>query len=105
MNEPSPTGRRPWVALVLSLFSTGLGHLYCGRIGTGLAFFFGFLLVAPLAVLIAWFGASTAALLALIVPFAFRTDLLMVCGLTTLTLMTVAAWESISRRRSGAGRH
>lgn len=49
-----------------------------------------------------WIGA---ALLALIVPFAFRTDLLMVCGLTTLTLMTVAAWESISRRRSGAGRH
>jgi signal peptidase I len=69
MNEPSATGRRPWVALVLSLFAAGLGHVYCGRIGTGLTFFFAFLLFAPFAVLIAWFGGSTAALVALILAF------------------------------------
>jgi signal peptidase I len=69
MSNPSNTGRKPWVALVLSLFATGLGHVYCGRIARGLAFFFAFLLVAPLAVMIAWFGASTAALVALIVSF------------------------------------
>src|SRR6516165_3546925 len=66
MSEPSPAGRQPWVALVLSLLATGLGHVYCGRIGRGLAFFFAFLLVAPFTVLIAWFGHSTLALLALI---------------------------------------
>jgi low temperature requirement protein LtrA len=43
------------------------------------------------------------ALLAILVPFAFATDLLMVDGLTTVILIVVAAWESISRRRGTAG--
>jgi low temperature requirement protein LtrA len=43
------------------------------------------------------------ALLAILVPFAFATDLLMVGGLTTVILIVVAAWESISRRRGTAG--
>jgi low temperature requirement protein LtrA len=42
------------------------------------------------------------ALLAILVPFAFVTDLLMVDGLTTVILIVVAAWESISRRRGTA---
>jgi len=37
--------------------------------------------------------------LILIASFAFKTDLLMVGGLTTLTMIVVAAWESISRRK------
>ncbi len=44
-----------------------------------------------------WIGL---ALIALIAPFAFHTDLLMTGGLTTLVLVVVAAWESISRRMS-----
>lgn len=44
-----------------------------------------------------WIGVG---LLILIVPFAFKTDLLMVGGLTTLTLVVVAVWESVSRRES-----
>ncbi|HEY1997385.1 low temperature requirement protein A [Paraburkholderia sp.] len=44
-----------------------------------------------------WVGL---ALLALVAPFAFRTDLLMTGGLTTAVMIIVAAWESISRRRS-----
>ena len=43
------------------------------------------------------------ALLAILVPVAFVTDLLMVDGLTTVILIVVAAWESISRRRGTAG--
>jgi low temperature requirement protein LtrA len=43
------------------------------------------------------------ALLAILAPFAFATDLLMVDGLTTVILIVVAAWESISRRRGTAG--
>jgi len=39
-------------------------------------------------------------LLILIAPFALKTDLLMVSGLTTLTMSVVAAWESISRYKS-----
>ncbi|RKP58712.1 low temperature requirement protein A [Pararobbsia silviterrae] len=38
-------------------------------------------------------------LLLLLFPFAFETDRLMVAGLTTLILIVVAAWESVSRRR------
>ncbi|MGF7134239.1 low temperature requirement protein LtrA [Paraburkholderia sp. EB58] len=44
-----------------------------------------------------WVGL---ALLALVVPFAFHTDLLMTGGLTTAVMIVVAAWESISRRTS-----
>jgi len=29
--------RKPWVAVVLSLLATGLGHVYCGRIAKGIA--------------------------------------------------------------------
>ncbi|HVY04806.1 MAG TPA: low temperature requirement protein A [Burkholderiales bacterium] len=38
------------------------------------------------------------AMLAVLVPFAWLTDLLMVGGLTTLILLVVAAWEALSRR-------
>ena len=47
------------------------------------------------------------ALLAVLAPFGFRTDLLMVGGLTTLILAVVAIWESMSRGRiaQSAARH
>lgn len=41
-------------------------------------------------------------LLMLLAPLAFRTDLLMVGGLTTLIMVIVASWESIARRRQTA---
>ncbi|MEJ0002616.1 MAG: low temperature requirement protein A [Pararobbsia sp.] len=40
------------------------------------------------------------ALLAVLVPIGFTTDLLMIDGLTTGILIVVAAWESLSRRRA-----
>ena len=42
-------------------------------------------------------------LLAVLAPVAFVTDNLMVGGLTTLIMILVAAWESVSRRRAHAG--
>jgi len=47
------------------------------------------------------------ALLALLTPFGFHTDLLMIGGLTTLILAVVAIWESVSRGRgaSASTRH
>jgi|GEM_PF-4476417 len=39
------------------------------------------------------------AALVVLVPFSFVTDVLMVNGLTTLIVIVVAAWESISRAR------
>ena len=41
-------------------------------------------------------------LLLFLFPFTFETDRLMVSGLTTVILIIVAIWESVSRRRSPA---
>jgi low temperature requirement protein LtrA len=38
--------------------------------------------------------------LAVLTPIAYLTDLLMVNGLTTLIMVVVAVWESISRGRT-----
>ena len=48
MNHAAPSGRRPWLAAVLSLLCTGLGHVYAGRITRGLVLFLLSLLVMPL---------------------------------------------------------
>ncbi|CAG4891209.1 low temperature requirement protein A [Paraburkholderia saeva] len=48
-----------------------------------------------------WFPLSHwvgLALLAIVVPFALHTDLLMTGGLTTVVMIVVAVWESVSRR-------
>ncbi len=41
--------RKPSTAAMLSMLSTGLGHVYCGRFATGLALFFTSLLPVPFA--------------------------------------------------------
>jgi signal peptidase I len=46
--------KKPWIAAVLSLFCTGLGHLYCGRLGRGIALF-----LVPLALLLLLIGIVT----------------------------------------------
>jgi signal peptidase I len=66
MNDAPVHARIPWVAAVLSLFCTGLGHIYCGRIVAGLALFLASLLFAPLAVVASWLAPSTVVLLGLI---------------------------------------
>jgi low temperature requirement protein LtrA len=48
-----------------------------------------------------WIGL---ALFALAVPLALHTDLLMASGLTTLVMVVVAIWESVSRRGAGEAR-
>jgi low temperature requirement protein LtrA len=42
-------------------------------------------------------------LLAALAPVSYVTDNLMVGGLTTLIMMLVAVWESVSRRRLNSG--
>jgi signal peptidase I len=66
MSEIQSNPRNPWVAVVLSFFSTGLGHIYSGRIVTGLVLFLVSLLFAPVAVLAAYLGSSTTALFVLL---------------------------------------
>jgi signal peptidase I len=62
MSAAPSAGRNPWVAVVLSLFAPGLGHIYAGAIVKGLVLFFLCLLWAPLIVAAAYLPPSTAAL-------------------------------------------
>src|SRR5438067_4081316 len=66
MRTPPSAGRNPFAAVVLSLLATGLGHVYCGRVATGLVLFLASLLFAPFAVAAALMPPSTAALGALL---------------------------------------
>jgi signal peptidase I len=93
MSESPTHARMPWVAAVLSLFCTGLGHIYCGRVATGLILFLASLLFAPLVMLAAFLAPSTPVLLALIL------GLLSVLGLYAFA--TVDAYRLA--RRAGAG--
>jgi signal peptidase I len=67
MSVDAATGRKPWVAVVLSLLTTGLGQIYCGHIVRGLFLFLGSALFAPLAVWAALQEPVTSVLVQLLV--------------------------------------
>lgn len=75
---------RPWVAVLLSLACTGLGHLYAGAERRGLAFFLLSLLFVPAAALAAVLPASTGALALLVVA------LLLAAATSLIALMDAA---------------
>ena len=60
--------RNPSTAVMLSLLSTGLGHIYCGRFVTGLALFFASLLPAPFALAAALSRSSNMVLAGVLLP-------------------------------------
>jgi signal peptidase I len=66
MTTQPTAGREPWLAVVLSLFAPGLGHIYGGRIVHGLVLFLLSLLYVPLVVLVALLAPSTPLLLGLL---------------------------------------
>ena len=67
MNTLETNARKPWVAVLLSLFCTGLGQVYCGRIVAGSVLFLASLTFVPFALGLATFEVSTVVLLAFIV--------------------------------------
>jgi signal peptidase I len=85
METDTASPRIPWTAAVLSLFCTGLGHLYCGRIVRGMGLFLGSLVFAPAAVIAAWLGSAPAILAA--IPAA------LVCYLGVLLLAVADSWR------------
>ena len=62
MNDHSDLARKPWIAAVLSLLCTGLGHLYCGNGLKGLVLFLVSLLFMPAVVVAALLVPSTSIL-------------------------------------------
>lgn len=57
--------RRPWIAVLLSLLCTGLGHIYCGRFVKGLVLFAISFFFLPLLTVSAMVGVNTLVLLIL----------------------------------------
>lgn len=67
MNDMPIHSRQTWVALVLSLLCTGLGHVYCGRVVKGLVLFLVSLLFWPFVALASLAGPATWILSAIVV--------------------------------------
>src|SRR5438105_10185969 len=70
MSVGAAASRHPWAAVLLSLLATGLGHIYCGRIVTGLFLFLASGLFAPFVLLAALQEPLTSVLVQLIVLLA-----------------------------------
>jgi signal peptidase I len=88
--------RQAWVACVLSLCCTGLGHLYIGKLQRGLVLFLVSLMILPVAALVAGLASSTGALVGLIASFV---------ALLGLWLFAVVdAWR-ITARSTDVSRH
>ncbi|MHC4472817.1 MAG: signal peptidase I [Planctomycetota bacterium] len=62
MSDRPTRQRTPWIAAVLSLFCTGLGHVYCGRVARGATLFLLAMVFVPVYLLIACLSPSTALL-------------------------------------------
>lgn len=85
----TPSGPKTWVAVVLSLLCTGLGHLYCGRTARGLVLFLLSLLFVPVVVLVALAPPSGVGLALLVVDGV---------GFPLLVLFAVIDSARIARR-------
>ncbi len=103
-NEPNVTAAttaggegdpKPWAAVLLSLLSTGLGQIYCGRMRRGLVFFLLSLLFAPAASLAMEMPPSRMALLALCASLVVSA---------TLFLASVVDAGLLARRMRGTAR-
>jgi len=87
-----PAMRRPWLAAVLSLLCTGLGHIYCGQFVKGLLLFVVSLSYAPITFWASWNGSTS-----IVLPIFF-TSYAMV-----LVVYFYAVFDSVlvARRLSG----
>jgi len=65
--------RRPLIAVVLSLFCTGLGHIYCGRFVKGMLLFSVSLIYAPITFLAAWASSADIVMLGVGAAYAIVT--------------------------------
>lgn len=82
--------RHPWVALTLSFLSSGVGHLYCGRVTKGLFLYAARFLLPLLCVFAAFSQRSTGVLVGLILLPAAATIIIFLYS-------AVDAW-AIARR-------
>jgi signal peptidase I len=70
MSNENQHVRKPWIATSLSLVCTGLGHIYCGRVGRGLILYSLTLLFGPILVGTACMANSTPMLIAFLASLA-----------------------------------
>lgn len=92
MSTANSSSRIPLIAATLSLASTGLGQIYCGRIARGLVLFLGSLLFAPAIVLAALLPPGTMVLVGLILGLS-----------TVLAIYIFAVVDAFRLARRGGG--
>jgi len=85
--------RKPWIAVVLSLLCTGLGHIYCGRFLKGMLLFAISISTAPLTFVAATCGLGTAMLVVLFLA----------CGLTVAVYLYAVVDSFFEARRTEPG--
>ena len=90
MNTAIANPRKPWLAVVLSLLCTGLGHIYCGRFLKGIALFAVSIITTPLTYLAALCGLATAVLVMLFLA----------CGLVPIVYLYAVVDSFFVARRS-----
>ncbi|MBN1589642.1 MAG: signal peptidase I [Pirellulales bacterium] len=92
MDEPKLRKRSPWIAALLSVFCTGLGHIYCGRIVMGLGLFAASTAFVPFQTSLLLFGYS-----------AVLVFITVVLGLVSIVVSLYAVISSfVLARRLGA---
>ena len=89
MDEPRYRKRSPWIAALLSVLCTGLGHIYCGRIVMGLGLFALTTLFVPVQTSLLLFGYS-----------AILVILTVVLGLISMVVSIYAVISSFRLARS-----
>ena len=75
MDSNQDSVRFPWVALALSFLSSGVGHIYCGRIVKGLVLYSARFLLPLLCILAAFLQPSNVVLIGLVLLPAAATIL------------------------------
>lgn len=70
MNQNNDKKRRPWLAVLLSIAATGLGHIYSGQLTKGLVLFFVSFAFAPLIVLTANYTTSATIFIMILLSVA-----------------------------------
>lgn len=72
--------RHPWIALALSFLSSGVGHIYCGRIVTGLFLYSARFLLPLLCIVAAFVQPSMGVFLCLLLVPAVATASIYLCA-------------------------
>jgi signal peptidase I len=96
-SQPQLADRNPWIAVALSLFCTGLGHLYSGKIVRGMGLFLASLLFVPLVGLGVVWGSAIAVQTTLFIAISSYLVVLVIASIDAWRISRSAGREYVLR--------